>query len=177
MSGISPREAAKLVGAYKTVLMDEIERRCRSYCDQLCLRAIENRQSALGKHNFTGNLITSIMSCVYRERQPVYACYAGDSLPTPIQVKMTAPRHYHFEMDYEGGPSNYTARIKTNEGWGHDDAVNFFQSYRPRGKNLFDIIVAYPVEYAEFVTATTGILQTWSDAQQIAMTYLCIKNN
>lgn len=180
MSGISPQQAAKVVAAYKVAVMDEIEKRCKSYCDELCRRAIENRQEAPGKHNFTGNLITSIVTCVYREHKPVYACYAGDSLPTPIQVKMTAPRRYHFDYDYQGDSSNYKATVKTNEGWGQDDAVEFFQSYRPDGKHIFDIVVAYPVEYAQFIEDerhTTGILQTYADAKRLGVTYLCIRNN
>lgn len=179
MSGISPKQAAQKVKAYRKAVMDEIERRCVKYCDQLCLEAIEHRQSAPGKHNFTGNLINSIVTCVYREKKPVYACYAGDSLPQAIQVKMTAPEHYHFSYDYEGEESDYTAEVKTDKGWGENDARRFFRSYRPSGDYIFHIVVAYPVEYASFVErkrGTTGILGTWSEAQRIGKTFLCINN-
>lgn len=177
MSGINPKEAAKKVSEYKKAVMDEIESRCIKYCDQLCLEAIEHRQSAPGKHNFTGNLINSIVTCVYREKKPVYACYAGDSLPQAIQVKMTYPNQYHFDRDYEGGESNFKPDVKTDQGWGEDDAKRFFQTYRPSGDCIFNIVVAYPVEYASFVEArrkTTGIIGTWEEAKRISKTYLCL---
>ena len=62
-----------------------------------------------------------------------------------------------------------------NGGWGEDDARNFFQSYVPQGKNLFDIVVAYPVEYGKWVEAkraSTGILQAYSHAEAVSVTYL-----
>lgn len=158
--------------------MDEIENRCKSYCDELCLKAIEARN--VRGHNFTGNLITSIVACVYREKKPVYACYAGDSLPEPIQVKMTYPKNYFFKEDYDGATSSYMPNVKTNEGWGQDDAVHFFRTYKVKGDAIFTIVIAYPVEYAPFVEEarhTTGILATYAEAQTISRTYLCIGNN
>ena len=179
MSGISPKQGAQIVKAYKEVVMLEIEKRCRAYCNELCLKAIEARQAAPGKHNFTGNLLNSIVTCVYREQKPVYACYAGDSLPEPIQVKMTYPKNYYFRSDYEGAETHFKPDVKTNEGWGQDDAVRFFHEYKVKGNAIFTIVVAYPVEYADFVEKlrhTTGILATYAEAQKIARTYLCINN-
>lgn len=179
MSGISPYQAAQKVKAYRKAVMDEIERRCTQYCSELCLEAIEQRKNAPGAHNFTGNFINSIVVGLYREGLPKYAYYSKSYLEPAIQVKMTRPGRYHFDPDYDGAKSNYAPAIKTNMGWGEEDAVRFFQSYRPKGKNIFDIVVAYPVEYADFIEKlrhTTGILATYAEAQKIARTYLCIKN-
>jgi hypothetical protein len=175
MAGTNDSIIDKACKDYKKAIFNEVEKRCKSFCDDLCLRAIEFRKSAPGKHDFTGNLLTSIVVCLYRNGRPVYACYAGDSLSYPIQVKMTAPKKYHFKVDYEGAESHYTPSVKTDEGWGPDDAVKFFQSYRPEGKNLFDIVVAYPVEYASWVEkqrSTTGILQTYAYAERVGTTFL-----
>ena len=43
------------------------------------------------------------------------------------------------------------------------------------GKNLFDIVVAYPVEYGNWVEmkrGTTGILRTYAHAEKVGVTYL-----
>lgn len=179
MSGISPRQAIQKIEAYKKAITDEIERRCTQYCSELCLQAIQSRRNNPDAHNFTGNLLNSIVVGLYREGIPRYAYYASQYVQSAIQVKMSRGR-YHFDPDYDGTKSSYVPVVKTNGGWGEEDAKNFFESYRPKGKNLFDIVVAYPVEYADFIEklrGTTGIMETWAEAKQIGREYLCIGIN
>ena len=175
MSATNQQIVRKGVDAYKKQIFDEVEKRCRKFCDALCQEAIVSRLTNERAHNFTGNLLNSIVVCLYRDKKPVYACYAADKVIKAIQVKMTSPKHYHFKKDYDGAESNYSPTIETNEGWGEEDARAFFQSYRPSGNNLFDIVVAYPTEYAEWVEirrATTGILGTYAYAERMGVTWL-----
>lgn len=165
------------IADYRKRILDEVEKRCRKFCTDLCQEAIKERQHAEGAHNFTGNLINSIVVCLYREKEPINAYYAGQYVPKAIQVKMRARKKkpYHFNPDYDGDKSHYLPEVQTNGGWGVDDARNFFQQYMPQGNNLFDIVVAYPVEYGEWVEmkrGTTGIMQTYAYAEHVGVTYL-----
>ena len=57
------------------------------------------------------------------------------------------------------------------------DARMFFASYKPDGNNMFDIVVAYPVEYAEFIEiqrGTAGFMQTLQYVDRIGITFLQI---
>lgn len=165
------------IAKYRTDILDEVEKRCRRFCSNMCVEAIRARLTADGAHNFTGNLINSIVVCLYREREPVIAYYAAQYAPEAIQVKMKARKRksYHFNPDYDGEKSHYLPTIQTNGGWGVDDARTFFQEYTPQGKNLFDIVVAYPVEYANWVEmnrGTTGILRAYAWAGNVGVQYL-----
>ena len=129
-------------------------------------------------HNFTGNLLNSIVVCLYREKSPTIAYFSSSLVPEAIRPKMSGPRRraYVFRPDYDGVyGSKYRPEVKTNKGWGRDDAENFFESYIPNGRNLFDIVVAYTVEYADWVNqqrGTTGILETWKEAKSTGMTFM-----
>lgn len=149
-------------------MVDAIEKKCDEYCFDIMAAAIDARFNAPRAHNFTGNLITSIVVCLYKKKKPIAAYYAAEQLSSPIAVKMTFPKRYHFKQDYDGAESHFLPLIKTNEDYGENDARQFFQSYRPQGNNLFDIVVAYPVEYADFVeqvNQSTGILRAYERAE------------
>ncbi len=165
------------IANYKQAIFDEVEKRCRKFCTDLCQEAIKARQNAEGAHNFTGNLLNSIVVCLYRNKEPINAYYAAQYVPKAIQVKMRqrSRKHYKFNPDYDGENSRYLPTVQTNGGWGEDDARNFFQNYVPQGKNLFDIVVAYPVEYGQWVQmqrGTTGIMQAYAFAESVGTTYL-----
>lgn len=171
------------IAGYKTAIFDEVENRCRKFCTDLCQEAIRARKNAPGAHNFTGNLINSIVVCLYRNREPINAYYAAQYVPKAIQVKMRfrKRKRYRFKVDYDGPADGgrkynyYLPTVQTNGGWGEDDARHFFQDYVPKGKNLFDIVVAYPVEYGNWVEtqrSTTGILQSYAHAEAVGVTYL-----
>lgn len=177
MSATNSQIIHKGIQEYRKKIFDDVEKRCRKFCTDMCQEAIRARKTADGAHNFTGNLLTSIVVCLYREREPINAYYAAQYVPKAIQVKMRARkrRRYRFNPDYDGAISSYLPTVQTNGGWGEDDARVFFQNYIPQGKNLFDIVVAYPVEYANWVEmqrGTTGILQSYQHASQVGMTYL-----
>ena len=76
------------IADYKTAIYNEIEKRCRKFCTDLCQEAIKARQNADGAHNFTGNLLNSIVVCLYKNKQPINAYYAAQYVPKAIQVKM-----------------------------------------------------------------------------------------
>ena len=165
------------IADYKQAIFDEIEKRCRKFCTDLCQEAIRARKNAPGAHNFTGNLINSIVVCLYKNREPINAYYAAQYVPKAIQVKMRQRKRkrYRFNPDYDDDKSHYLPTVQTNGGWGEDDARHFFLDYVPKGKNLFDIVVAYPVEYGNWVEqkrGTTGILQSYAQAETLGVTYL-----
>ncbi len=167
----------KAIADYRTQIFDEVEKRCRKFCTDLCQEAIRDRQNAPGAHNYTGNLINSIVVCLYRDKEPINAYYAAQYVPKAIQVKMRQRKRksYRFNPDYDGEKSNYLPEVQTNGGWGEDDARHFFQQYVPQGKNLFDIVVAYPVEYGKWIEmkrSTTGIMQAYSHADAVGVQYL-----
>lgn len=177
MSATNATIIRKAFADYRKAIFDEVEIRCRKFCTDLCQEAIKARQEADGAHNFTGNLLNSIVVCLYRNKEPINAYYAAQYVPKAIQVKMRARKRksYRFNPDYDGDKSHYLPEVQTNGGWGEDDARNFFQHYVPQGNNLFDIVVAYPVEYGEWVEmkrSTTGIMQTYAHAEQVGVTYL-----
>ncbi len=170
----------KAIGDYREKIIAEVEKRCRDYCEDLCWSAINSRKSAPDAHDFTGNLLGSIVVGLYKEREPVVAYYSAEqNIAKAIQVKMSAnakyKKKYTFNPDYTGVPSVFKADVRTDKGWGEDDARQFFQWYRPQGKNLFDIVVAYTTEYADWVEMereTTGILNTYDHAGKVGMVLL-----
>jgi hypothetical protein len=177
MSGTNAEIVRNGIARYRAAIFDEVEQRCRKFCSQLCQEAINARNSAEGAHNFTGNLLNSIVVCLYRERESIDAYYAAQHVPKAIQVKMRVRKRksYRFNPDYDGEKSHYLPEVQTNGGWGVDDARRFFQEYTPKGKNLFDIVVAYPVEYANWIETkrgTSGILQAYAKAGQVGISYL-----
>lgn len=177
MSATNKAVIHKAFADYRKQILDEVEIRCRKFCTDLCQEAINARQNTEGAHNFTGNLLNSIVVCLYREREPINAYYAAQYVPKAIQVKMRERKRksYRFNPDYDGDKSHYLPTVQTNGGWGEDDARNFFQNYTPKGKNLFDIVIAYPVEYANWIEikrGTTGIMRSYSWSEQVSVQYL-----
>lgn len=166
----------KTIDGYYKAIVDEVEKRCVTYCEDLCKAAIRFRLAEPEAHNYTGNLLNSIVVCLYRQKKPTIAFYATDYIEDEIRVKMTAPSKYVFSHDwdnyYRGGsrPTAYRPKVPTDEGRGRFDAKDFFAQYKPQGSNLFDIIVAYTVEYAEF--AANGIMGTYDHADKVGITFL-----
>lgn len=162
---------------YKEYIYNTAEKELREWSWNMLNDAIKWRFTNPKAHNFTGNLINSIVVCLYRDRKPVIAYFASSLVPEAIQPKMRLRkrRMYYFNPDYDGVRSSYFPTVKTNGGWGKDDAEQFFFSYRPPAGNMFDIVVAYPVEYANFIEQerqTTGIIQTWQAAKIMGLTFL-----
>lgn len=169
----------RAIDDYREKIIAEVEKRCRNYCENLIWWAIRYRKTAFDAHDFTGNLLNSIVVCLYKNRQPLTAFFAAGKIPKAISVKMSANnrgrKRYYFQPDYSGEFTGFRADVETDKGWGENDARIFFNSFMPKGKNLFDIVVAYPVEYAEWIEelrGTTGILNTYTEAQRVGVTLL-----
>ena len=160
---------------FKSDIENSIEQNCKTFCRDLLKEAIKNRETAPRKHDFTGNLLNSIVVCLYKRGNPVACYYASNETNSATVVKMTFPKKYRFKKDYEGKESHYSPKIKADEGLGAYDAKMFFSSYRPDGNNMFDIVVAYPVEYAEFIEmkrSTAGFMMTLQYADRTGITFL-----
>lgn len=174
---------------FEKQILSATEARLKSWCYDLMVMAYKNRLSNPRGHEFTGNLLNSIMVGLYRRRQPVYVCIVGDHgvVRAPIGGKMRVrasqlgytSKMYRFKKDWEGRSSAYVPTVNTDGGNGVDDARDFFRSYRPDGNNMFDVVVAYPVEYANWVEGerqTTGYLQTFQDAIATGVTFMQLKS-
>ena len=177
MDAINKAKVNSAIGNYWNEILNHVEGQCRTYCSQLCIEAVKARQSNPKAHNFTGNLLNSIVVCLYRQGRPVIAYFAARYTAEAIQMKMKQRkrRRYFFNPDYDGENSAYLPTIQTNGGWGVDDAREFFNEYKPSGKNLFDIVVAYPVEYANWIEEqrqTTGIVNTYQYAENVGINFL-----
>lgn len=141
-------------------------------------------------HNFTGNLINSIVVLLYRKSKGTKASYfAYDSLKLPIRRELSGvtARGKHrrnriwLRPDWSGDQSALKGSelIATDQSWGQNDATNFANNWIPRNPNLdFVICVAYTSEYASFVEHernTTGILQTESFVGHSAIEWVGLK--
>lgn len=173
----------KAFAKFEKHIMDVSRKRLKDWCQELVSAAVNMRLNDFKAHNFTGNLLNSIVVCLYEQGQPIEAFYAADDgrVRSAIMPKMTArkrPYSFYKTGDYEGKRSVYTAEVSTNGGWGIDDAKEFFASFRPEGNNLFDVVVAYTTEYSTWVQAkrnSTGYLETLGYARKTAVSFLEIK--
>ena len=154
---------AKAVEQYKAnIIIPTMEKHLRKWCWEILDAAIKARQRNPQAHNFTGNLLNSIV------------------VPEAIMPKMKKRlrKRVFFKRDYDGEESAYLPTVETNGGWGRDDAQEFFETYKPKGNNLFDIVVAYTVEYANWIQmerGTAGILNTYAYAERTGKTFLKLK--
>lgn len=161
---------------------DILEKKLIKYCERLLTKAVDARltASSTGKgHNFTGNLINSIVVGLYREGNLVmFITPDAQAIDRPIMKKMSYPFKYYFSETHKksrGGrkalgvdwdqthPSSfYSPELKTNLLYGNTDAKRFIHSYNPPKNAVFQIVVGYTTEYASFVESkrhTTGYMQ------------------
>lgn len=175
MSKIS-EEVEKAFKEYKKeTVFPYVEKKVLYTAELLIRKAVYYRNSAPEKHNFTGNLLASIVACVYKEGKPLRAFYASDKVIGVIDYKMSAPKKYTFKEDYEGTSSTYTPDIVTNKGLGEDDARSFFEEYRPEYNDPYCIVLAYTTEYADWVEnkrRTTGFAYVYTDMEKNGWKFL-----
>lgn len=153
------------------------------WCRSILEAAVIAREKNPEAHDFTGNLLNSIVVCLYEKGEPYEPFFASDlGIAPAIRPKMrilrSKEKRYAFKPDYSGSFSVYKPTIDTNGGWGRTDAENFFASYKPQGNNMFDIVVAYTVEYASWVDQqrkTSGILETKKFAERTGVTFMYLK--
>lgn len=158
--------------AYKRQVDHEVQREIELFAQNLVYRAIQERKKNPLKHDFTGNLLNSIVSAVYKDKNLSKAFFSGETgIRQPRMYEMTASHgRYHIKVDYEGKTSNYVPDIETLRRKGLDDAYEFVSTYIPDTKG-YVIVVAYTTDYADFVEherATTGFLSTFKYAEKVA---------
>ena len=154
-------------------------------CQNLLLDAvIQNRLRNPESHQYTGNLINSIVVILYEKSEGVQSSYfAYDRLREPIRKEMTAlttrgtkrKNAIHFRPDWQNTPhSMYTPEVATDESFGPSDARSFASSWKPSTKSAFEICVAYTSEYAEWVETqrqTTGLLNSMKYTNQVMTSF------
>jgi uncharacterized protein YdiU (UPF0061 family) len=145
------------------VVLNELDKFCEK---QLVYAVVSNRLGAKNAHQFTGNLINSIVVILYDKANRMKCTYrAYDSnlpmMKPPIRKEMSAMtsrgtlRKYaiHFKpADWQGEiDSSYLPELATDGSYGQDDAKRFADSWSPTTGKDFEICVAYTSEYAEWV--------------------------
>ena len=160
------------------------------WCGQTLDLAIELRERDRNAHNFTGNLLNSIVVILYtrtkRIPQTVDFFFAAEEVKPAIAPKMSSvttrgkarKNLYHFHPDYDQRDSRYRPTIPVNGRWGYEDAAKFANSYSPTMDVPFTIVVAYTVEYAEFIEQqrhTAGYLQIKKATEKAAVQFIGLK--
>lgn len=176
MSGIN-NIIHSAISDFKKEIENKIEQNCKTFCRNILKQAIQNRENAPKKHNFTGNFLNGIVVCLYKNGNPIAGYFSSDETRSATVVKMTFPKKYSFKKDYEGVKSHYNPTIETDEGLGAYDAKMFFTSYKPDGNNMFDIVIAYTAEYSEFIEQkrkTAGFMRTLQYAERTGIKFLKI---
>lgn len=164
--------------SFEKTILETTRMELNKWCWQILESAVRARENNPNAHDFTGNLLNSIVVCLYENGQPYAPYFASDIGVLPAirnKMKKRLRKRVFFNRDYSGDQSVYLPTIDTDGGWGKEDAEKFFASYKPQGKHMFDIVVAYTVEYADWVDTerqTTGFLQTKKFAQRTGMTFL-----
>ena len=151
---------------------DEIIKRLNLHCQNLIIKAIQNRLrlSHTKGHDYTGNLINSIVVILYQDGEIADMWSAGKDgqIAKPKFRKMTArKRMYIYNNDYSRVSSRYRAEVPTNRGYADEDIQDFLNTNTPSLLKGFCVTVAYTVEYAEWVEmerGTTGFVRTERDA-------------
>lgn len=179
MGGISSLNNGIIEKAFKNFRSNtiplEILKELKLICQNLLISAIHYRLrlSHTEGHDFTGNLINSIVVVLYQDGEIAEIWAAGEhgQIKKPICRKMTARRKaYFYNNDYSNTQSRYRAEIETNRGVADEDIQAFLNSNVPSVKEGFCVTVAYTVEYAEWVEmerGTTGFIQTKKKALKL----------
>ena len=147
------------------VIIDEVDRTAAFLCEGILRQASLFRQNAEGAHEFTGNLLNSIVTGYYLdgELRDFFTTERIGVKPSRYH-KMTASHGvYFFKYDYRGRRSFYRPTVETDGGKGAEDAIRFITSYKPQYRKGFEIVVAYTTEYATWVEnqrKTTGFMNT-----------------
>lgn len=167
------------------------------YCKDVLRKAVWERLHVAFGHNYTGNLINSIVVCMYRKSTGrKYDYFAYNSVKLPIRRELSAlntrgkyrrnninfgPGSKFGREDWTGQWSTLRAEnlVPTDESWGQNDAINFANTWIPSNPDLsFVICVAYTSEYASYVEEhrkTTGYLGTLDYAERMAIEYYHLK--
>lgn len=157
----------------------QIERTVRlkmdGFAKQILERALFYRSQLVGMdigHNYTGNFVNAIGVGIYYYGAFQRGYYASQELgKPPVMGKMTTKksgqgREYKFSVDqghpdYQGEDSSYIAEIQTDKKKINQRMVeDVLRSIKTRNKDGYSIILAYAVEYAEYIEnirSSTGL--------------------
>lgn len=164
----------------KTEMSDIIYNELDSFCRALLALVVGNRLHNKEAHQFTGNLINSIVVILFDRNTGVKSdYYAYDDLKAPIRKEMSAvtsrgtrrKNAVHFRpADWQGTiDSMYKPEVATDESMGPQDARAFASSWSPSTGKAFEICVAYTSEYAEWVEQqrqTTGYVVSFNSTRK-----------
>lgn len=153
----------------------------QKWCAEIIRKAVFARMNPFGGHNFTGNLINSIVVILYRKSTHTKENFFGAKISgkPAIMRELTSvnargkqrvnniyfrPGSKFGDVDWSNQWSVLKAEnlIPTDQSYGADDAIAFSQQWTPTLGTDFEICVAYTVEYADFVEQqrqTTGYLE------------------
>jgi hypothetical protein len=157
---------AKSFYGFRSQVSSEVRKHLYVLCDNILAKAFSARESAPGSHDFTGNLVNSIVVVLYDDGEIAHVLRMGEEgmVRHPISRKMSARKKpYFFSQDWSGAQSRYTADVKTNRGFASDDIEHFLFTHRPAYTDGYCVTVAYTVEYADWVESqrrTTGFLES-----------------
>ena len=161
-----------------------------NWCAEILRKAVFTRINPIGGHNFTGNLINSIVVILYRKSNHTKTSYfASDQVNLPVRREFSAlnsrgkrrKNKVWLRPDWTGQFSSLQGSelIPTDESWGQNDAIKFSQVWRPRNVDAeFVICIAYTSEYASFVEherQTTGILEVEEFVGRSAVEWIGLK--
>jgi len=139
--------------------LNEFQTTLEKQCYNLLESAILFRDAA-GGHNFTGNLINSIIIGLYRQGILQYAWIPADEfgIKEPIREQMTAPGVYRFRPDWDGTMhSSYKPQMPADSSInGIAAAQRKLGEYKPSRNYLFEILVLYGADYASWVEMKRG---------------------
>lgn len=145
----------------------EVTKQLNLICQNILFKAIRARLSQQEGHDYTGNLINSIVVILYDEGEISNVWTAGNDgmIKGPVSGKMYARKKpFIFAQDYSGrNYSRYKAEVPTNKGYADEDVERFIVSHQPFFTKGYCITVAYAVEYADWVETqrqTTGYLES-----------------
>ena len=170
MAGIranNRRVAKEAFDAFKRQIDIEVTKQLNLICQNILIKAIQSRLSQQNGHDYTGNLINSIVVVLYDEGEISNVLTAGKDgqIKRPISGKMYARKKpFRFNPDWSGrSGSHFIADIPTDKGVADADIEKFLMSNKPVFTKGWCITVAYTVEYAEWVEIqrqTTGYLES-----------------
>lgn len=185
-SGLSrPRARSGATESIEAVLasveekyLDALQVTLIAQCQNILEKAINFRESAPGKHDYTGNLLTGIMVGLFRKGKLIGAISPEDEfgLPSPVRTQMSHPYKYFFKRDYEGGESKIKPPVVADTSLhGAEQAYKWIRrNYKTSRKHYFEILVVYGADYASWVEherGTAGFANTVAYIKSVDWSY------
>lgn len=180
MAGVNVKTINNAFKNFRKEIEEECLREISLYAQNIVYKAIEFRLNDNAAHNFTGNLLNSIVAAVYFNKELKNAYFSGETgIRQPRYYEMSASQGKRFfTIDYSGKKSVYVPEIETLRRKGIDDAYEFVSTYTPT-MNGFVVVVAYTTEYAGFVELerhTTGYIKTFKYAEKVGKQIFLLPN-